>query len=1166
MKLLGDFFSTIYNFCFSFSNNHWIAIIIFTLLSKIILLPVSIIVQKNSIKMVKMYPQINRIKTKYFGNGDMISEKQYELYKRENYHPLFDIIPAIIQVIVLMGVVKGFPNADINNSIIMTILAGLSSYILCEVQNKANVLQQEQSKANQISVMIFSICLSLFLAVFVTKYVVFYWICSNLMSAIQVFVLNFFINPKKHIDYEDLENSKKELDTIKEQNAKIKTKRNKELVLRENNDYKRFLKYENKQIVFYSEKNGFYKYYKDIIEIILKKTDIIIHYISSDPNDEIFKLTSDNFQTYYIEEKLMVLMMRMDADVVVMTTPDLQNYYIKRSMVRDDIEYVYIDHSTNSNNLTYHKDALAHFDTIFVQNTKNYEEIKAQEKKYNFKTKNLVKVGFPLIDNMIKSYNEQNSNNKKTILIAPSWQEDNILDSCIDNLLDELLDTDYDVIVRPHPQYVRLYGEKLELIRSKYSKYNNFNLQTDFSSNKTVYDADILITDWSAICFEYSFTTLKPVIFINTPMKVINPDYKDINIVPFDIEARNQIGVEVELNNVGSIKEKLKELETSSKYTKESIKNIRDNYLYNIGKSAKYGAKYLVDSLIEKSKIVEVEKETKEEVNKKPSFINKYINAFIISLFLCLMLFYFSPMEVYLGNYYDFGFPMNNAWWILLIYSLSVSLIISTIVSIFPYNVSKFLCLLELSGGLLCYNQILFLNNHVESLFVTNEETIFSTSVCVTNIVVWFLFVIICIIVYYKFSSIKNNFYNISKFISISLIVVQLFGFVASYNKLTERTSKTNYLSDLGEFELSSKKNTLVFLLDMCDGDYVKETLEKYPNIFDNLDGFTYYPDATTTYSRTYPSVPYLLTGEKCFYDKPVGEYVSEAWDKTNYIPTLKKDDVSVGVYTQTVFISENAKNYVDNFSSYDCYDIKYLDIKALIQEMTVLSGYRCAPYFVKMFINKHYPSYVNRIVRMPSNNCIESDDPTFYDELLKRGLKTTNQYDDAFRFYHFMSTHGWMSANVEYLKPGEEESHADTIFADFVILNEYFRKMKELGIYDNSTIIITTDHGKFGKKIEGDSTLTGIMLIKQPNEKGKLKTSDLSVCHDDLFELMYNHKDINEIVSNNLRKRYMYIASNYESESIEYEIVGDSRRVSNWKKTGNVWDIQYSMYEIVRK
>ena len=82
MEYLGKFFSILLNWCNGLTGNIWWAIVAFTLLTKILLLPVSVLVQKNSIKMVKMYPEMNRIKAKYFGNKDKISEEQYLLYKR----------------------------------------------------------------------------------------------------------------------------------------------------------------------------------------------------------------------------------------------------------------------------------------------------------------------------------------------------------------------------------------------------------------------------------------------------------------------------------------------------------------------------------------------------------------------------------------------------------------------------------------------------------------------------------------------------------------------------------------------------------------------------------------------------------------------------------------------------------------------------------------------------------------------------------------------------------------------------------------------------------------------------------------------------------------------------------------------------------------------------
>lgn len=623
MQIIGRFFGSIMYGCYHLAGNYGLAIILFTFLTKIILLPISIMVQNNSIKMVKMYPELNHIKVKYFGSKDMISEEEYQLYKKENYHPMLDLVPVVIQLVLLMGVVEGIRGLTVGEKVFMgldlgvvpievfgkaaavPVLAALSAWLMCFTQNKANVLQSEQNKWNKAITLILSVGLSLYLGFFVEAGIGLYWIASNLMSIALMYILNYFINPKKYIDYEALAKSKEELEQLKQAEAQRDHSVEKKYAQLEKKDYKRFLKFENKQLVFYSEKNGFYKYFKDIIEIILHKTDIIIHYITSDPADEVFKLQSDNFQVYYIgEKKLIVLMMKMDADMVVMTMPDLQKYHIKRSMVRDDIEYVYIDHGIGSINLMLRKHALDYFDTVFASNDISYRELKEQEKKYGLTPRNIVKYGFCLIDNMIREYESQPviENEVKTILIAPSWQEDNLLDLCIDQILDQLLGKGYHIIVRPHHQYVRHCYEKLELLKQRYAQYDDFTLQTDFSSNDTVFNADILMTDWSGIAYEYSFTTLKPSLFIDTPMKVMNPDYKEIDVVPFDIEIRNQIGLSVSVDHLEELDSVVRKLLYSEDYQKENMKALRDKYLYNVSKSAKVGADYLIRRLIEMSK------------------------------------------------------------------------------------------------------------------------------------------------------------------------------------------------------------------------------------------------------------------------------------------------------------------------------------------------------------------------------------------------------------------------------------------------------------------------------------------------------------------------------------------------------------------------------------
>lgn len=623
MRIIGDFFGMIMSLCYGLVNNYGWTIILFTLFSKIILLPIAVMVQKNSIKMVKMYPEMNRIKAKCYGNKDMISEEEYHLYKREHYHPMLELIPVVLQLLILMGVVDGIRRLDVQDklfagfdlsvvpsvaggaAILVPILAALSAWLMCFTQNKSNVLQSEQGKVNKAITLLVSVGLSLYLGFFVEAGIGLYWIASNLLSIVQMYILNYLINPQKYIDYAALEESKKELEKINLDVSKSKRPDNKELAAREKQDYRRFMKYENKQLVFYSEKNGFYKYFQNVIELILKKTDIVIHYITSDPDDEVFRLQNESFRVYYIgENKLIILMMKMDADMVVLTMPDLQKYHIKRSMVRNDIEYVYMDHGIGSLNMMLREHALDYFDTIFASNDIVYQEMRRQEEVYGLKPRNILKYGYGLIDNMIAAYEkqEQQENDPRVILIAPSWQADNIMDSCIDIILENLTGHGYRVILRPHPQYVRHFEGKLKQLENKYAGCGDFILQTDFSSNDTVFNADVLITDWSGIAYEYSFTTLKPTLFINTPMKIMNPEYKEINVEPFDIIIRNQIGISLDINQLKDINEVVLRLFNDETYSKESMRVIRNNYLYNVSKSGEVGAEYIIKRLIEYSK------------------------------------------------------------------------------------------------------------------------------------------------------------------------------------------------------------------------------------------------------------------------------------------------------------------------------------------------------------------------------------------------------------------------------------------------------------------------------------------------------------------------------------------------------------------------------------
>lgn len=628
MQQIYDAMAWIMKQCYTLCGNYGVAVILFTFITKIILLPVSVWVQKNSIKMVKIQPDINFLKVRHFGDADAIAEGQNKLFRQAGYHPLASIVPTVIQLVLLMAVIAAIKAGMADSSIDMRFLgvdlslipaqglgwlilspiaAGASAWLMCAAQNQSNVLQAEQDNWNKYGMLILSVGLSLYLGWFVSVGVALYWVASNLFSIAQLYLLNMAIDPKKYVDYARLEESKKQLSELQQLGGKRHGREARELARRERADYKRFFSVLNKHLVFYSESSGFYKYYKGIIEYILKNTNIAVHYITSDPNDQVFAISQSQprLKPYYIAEKrLITLMMKLDCDVMVMTMPDIENFHIKRSYVRKDIEYVYVPHCIDSINMTMRTGAVDHYDSVLCVGKHQKEEITNTEAVYGLPHKTLVDWGYTLLDEMRAQYAASAHEDKpgKKILIAPSWQKDNIVDSCLEEILDTLKGRGYQITVRPHPQEVRLKQAYMEQLEAKYAADRDVEIQTDFSSNSTVFESDLLITDWSGITYEYAFTTLRPVLFIDTPMKVMNPEYEKINTPPINIWMREVIGAVVKPDELEKLPEAVERLLSGRDEYRERIDRFVHEYVYNLGNSGEVGAKYIINEIQKKIK------------------------------------------------------------------------------------------------------------------------------------------------------------------------------------------------------------------------------------------------------------------------------------------------------------------------------------------------------------------------------------------------------------------------------------------------------------------------------------------------------------------------------------------------------------------------------------
>ena len=380
---------------------------------------------------------------------------------------------------------------------------------------------------------------------------------------------------------------------------------------KEENDIDKFneLDLDERSIVFYSESSVIlYPYVEEVIRE-LQNRDQKICYLTSSKHDPIFKNKSKNIKVFYIgdsEIEKMNFFLRLKAKVLIMTMPDLGSYHIKRSKVFP-VHYVYVFHTITSTHMVFQKSAFDQFDSIFCVGPYQVQELRATEQLYNLKQKNLVECGYGLLDKLIRlrsSFPQQNflsKNNKKNVLIAPSWGKQNLLESMGIELIKILLDAGYHVTVRPHPMTIKKSPKIIKQIKEKFEKNPDFLLDTNTSSFDQLFSSYALITDWSGIGYEYAFVCERPVIYVDVPKKAYNKEYEKIGLEPFEISIRDKIGEIVSIQNIETIPERIEFLYGHINDFQNKIQKIRNDAIFNIGESGKVMANEIIRIINEKA-------------------------------------------------------------------------------------------------------------------------------------------------------------------------------------------------------------------------------------------------------------------------------------------------------------------------------------------------------------------------------------------------------------------------------------------------------------------------------------------------------------------------------------------------------------------------------------
>ena len=338
-----------------------------------------------------------------------------------------------------------------------------------------------------------------------------------------------------------------------------------------------------KKVVFYSESFQDWHHLKPLLNALLDD-DIAVTYVTSDDRDPGLLKLSNKYRSIYIGKGFfrILFFQFLRAKLLILTMMDLNNFELKRSM--HPVHYVYIFHSLTSTHMVDTEKSFDHYDTIFCAGPHQKKEIELREKNKDLKAKNLVPYGYPRIEKLIQ-LSSKPKNEKKVILLAPTWGEQSIINLMGMEICSIILNQGYSLILRPHHETIKRSPQLIDEIENKYSHLETFRLVREMGDSESLLQSDLLICDWSGTAIEYAFGLEKPIIFIDIPPRVRNPNWREIQSEPLEMSIREKVGRVICPSKLDELPSSISQLLNEDQLSSSPIKSLREEFIYNLSRS-----------------------------------------------------------------------------------------------------------------------------------------------------------------------------------------------------------------------------------------------------------------------------------------------------------------------------------------------------------------------------------------------------------------------------------------------------------------------------------------------------------------------------------------------------------------------------------------------------
>ncbi len=355
-------------------------------------------------------------------------------------------------------------------------------------------------------------------------------------------------------------------------------------------------------IVFYSEGGQYWNTFAPILRAFHSQ-GISCTYLSSDKEDPGLTFESDMVHTKYIGKgnKAFFHLNLLKADVCALTTPNLDVLQIRRS--KQVKHYAHIIHAPTDLHL-YKLFAFDFYDSLLLSGTHQEKSLRHLEELRNTHKKQSYLVGCTYMDELWNRKNnsetddtqrKEDTEHQATVLVAPTWGQSSLLNVCGETMLRSLVESNYAIIIRPHPQSILVESDFIEHLQHTFKEYTNITWDMNADNFASLQSADVLISDRSGIIFDFAFIFEKPVITHNTHPVLLGMEGNDIPWNAWELDVLEQLGAVIHSDEIQKLPSLVDSTIASRKQYIASIQALRDNAVCNIGRAGEKSAEVLVD-------------------------------------------------------------------------------------------------------------------------------------------------------------------------------------------------------------------------------------------------------------------------------------------------------------------------------------------------------------------------------------------------------------------------------------------------------------------------------------------------------------------------------------------------------------------------------------------